>query len=378
MQQKKYFGVGAIKNLNKYLYKNKAKKVFLVTGGKSYEFCGARKILDKILKKYCVFHFTDYSPNPKLKDIKRGIKLFRKYNPDIVIAVGGGSAIDIAKTINILAVQSGDPKDYVLKKKEMTMPGKKLIAIPTTAGTGSEATCFSVVYIGKNKYSLKHKFILPVCYIIDPQFTFNLNKKYTAETGADALTQAVESYWSINSTQESKRYAARAIRIILENLDKAVSNPNRKSRSAMSYASNLSGKAINITETTACHAISYPITAYFGITHGQAVSITLSKILNYNYSVSTDDILDKRGVRYVKVIINNIIKFFGADNCRDAQEKIEYFFKKIGLAVRLSELHIFEKDLKIIINNGFNPERMKNNPRLMTEKELRRILINLL
>ncbi|MCX6794953.1 MAG: phosphonoacetaldehyde reductase [Candidatus Falkowbacteria bacterium] len=378
MPQKNYIGIGAIKNLAGYLRQNKVKKVFLVSGKKSYKLCGAKKILDPILKKYSVLNFTDFSSNPKLLAIEKGAKLFKKYDPDLVIAIGGGSAIDMAKAINILAVQDGNPRDYVLKKKEITKSGKKLIAVPTTAGTGSEATCFAVVYINKVKYSLKHKFILPTCFIIDPRFTFNLNQKITAETGADALAQAIESYWSVNSTAESKKYAARAIRIILKNLYKVVNNPDQKSRLKMSRAANLSGRAINITETTACHAISYPITSYFGIAHGQAVVMTLSSLLNYNNLVSQADVLDKRGALYVKRVIKDIIKLLGAHNCQNAQEKIESILKGVGLATRFRELNIFREDLKIIFKNSFNPERMKNNPRLVTKKELWKMLLNLL
>jgi alcohol dehydrogenase class IV len=146
----------------------------------------------------------------------------------------------------------------------------------------------------------------------------------------------------------------------------------------MSRAANLAGKAINITETTACHAISYPITSYFGVAHGQAAAITLSSILNYNNLVLRVDVLDKRGVYYVRGAIKDIIKLSGANNCQNAQEKIEGILKNIGLATRFHELNISKKDLKIILKNGFNPDRMKNNPRLMTKKELWKILLDLL
>lgn len=376
--QKTYFGVGKINVLSDYLYKNKIKKIFLVTGKKSYFECGAEKILSSILKKYSVVQFNDFSSNPKLVDIEKGIKLFKKQNPDLVISIGGGSVIDMAKSINVLAAQDGKPKEYILKKKEVLVPGKKIIAIPTTAGTGSEATRFAVVYIGKTKYSLKHQFILPSCSINDPQFTYKLNKKITAETGADAFAQAIESYWSINSTDESKKYSSKAIQLILKYFIKAVKNPNKKARLEMSRAANLAGKAINISETTACHAISYPITSYFNVAHGQAVVITLSSLLNYNSMVSSLNVLDKRGKKYVQSSIDELNNLLGVKNCQEASKKIERILKEVGLAITLNELGIYKKDLKIIIENGFNPERMKNNPRKMTKRELLKILVSLL
>lgn len=376
--QETYFGVGRINILSDYLYKNKIKKIFLVSGKKSYFECGAERILNQFFNKCDVEQFNDFSSNPKLVDIEKGIKLFKKYNPDLIIAIGGGSVIDMAKSINILAVQDGKPKEYILKKKEISIPGKKMVAIPTTAGTGSEATRFSVVYIGKTKYSLKHQFILPSCSIVDPQFTFNLNKKITAETGADAFAQAVESYWSINSTNESKKYSSKSIRLILKYFVKAVKSPNKKARLEMSRAANLAGKAINISETTACHAISYPITSFFNVAHGQAVVITLSSLLSYNNMVSKFDVLDKRGKEYAQSSINGINKMLGVENCQEAFKKIEGILKEVGLATRLGELGIYKNDLKIIIENGFNPERMKNNPRKVTKGELQKILVSLL
>jgi alcohol dehydrogenase class IV len=376
--QETYFGIGKINVLNDYLHENKIKKIFLVSGKKSYIECGAKKILSPILQKYNVKQFSDFSSNPKFTDIEKGVKLFKRQNPDLIIAVGGGSVIDMAKSINVLSTQDNNPKEYVLKNKEILVPGKKMVAIPTTAGTGSESTCFSVVYIGKTKHTLKHQFILPNCSIVDPQFTFKLNKKITAETGADALTQAIESYWSVNSTTQSKVFASTAIALILKNLSKVVNNPDNKSRSEMSRAANLAGRAINISETTACHAISYPITSFFNITHGQAVVLTLGSLLNYNSQVSSSDITDKRGVRYVKTVIKDILKLLNVNNCQKAQKKIESIMVEIGLAIRLHQLKISKKDLKIILDNGFNPERMKNNPRKVTERELRKILVSLL
>ncbi|HBA36485.1 TPA: alcohol dehydrogenase [Candidatus Falkowbacteria bacterium] len=375
--QKNYIGLGAIKNLDKYLGHNKVKKIFLVSGKMAYKLCGAEKLLRPVFEKYSVFNFTGFSSNPNLVDIKRGLKLFKKYNPDLVIAIGGGSAIDVAKTINILAAQGASPKDYILKKKKIKEPGKKLVAIPTTAGTGSEATQFSVIYIGKHKYSLKHPYILPDCAIIDPQFTLSLDKKIAAATGADALSQALESYWSVKSTPESKKYAAQAIKLILKNFQKAVKHSNRSAKLAMSRAANLSGRAINISETTACHAISYPITSYFGVPHGQAVALTLGSMLVYNSQVGTEDIMDKRGIEYVKRTIRDLIGLFGVSDVHGAKNKIHRLLKNVGLETKLSALGISNKDIRVIIKNGFNHDRMKNNPRRLTKENFLNILNDL-
>ena len=128
-------------------------------------------------------------------------------------AVGGGSVIDTAKMIKIFSANKGNPESYIRGEKEIEKSGPPMVAVPTTSGTGSESTHFAVVYIGKTKYSLAHKeHVLPEYAIVDPKFTYCLPKRITAETGIDALGQAIESYWAVGSTDESKGYAREAIK----------------------------------------------------------------------------------------------------------------------------------------------------------------------
>ncbi|MBI2654878.1 phosphonoacetaldehyde reductase [Candidatus Woesearchaeota archaeon] len=374
MHQKEYFGLNSIINLKKILSKYKPKSIFLVTGKNSYEKCGAKSILDKILKGYNVIHFYDFDVNPKLLDIKKGIKLFKKNKCDFIIAIGGGSVMDVAKSVNSFAANDGKPEDYLQKGKSIEKKGKVLVAIPTTAGSGSEATKFAVIYLNKTKYSLDNEFIIPDYAIIDPQFIMNLQKSITSSAGMDALSQGIESYWSVHSTNQSKKYSRGAIKLAIRNLAKAV-NGNKSSRIAMAKAAHLAGKAINISKTTACHAISYPITSYFNVPHGHAVALTIPSMLKYNLDINENDMIDKRGVKYVKKTINEIVKLLGYANVNDASIKIQNLMKQIGLSTKLSELGIkTNEDIEIIIKNGFNPGRVRNNPRLLTEQALRKIL----
>ena len=378
MPQQEYFGFNSINNLKNILSKHNPKSIFLVTGKDSYEKCGIKPIMDNFLNKFNVIHFYDFEVNPKLKDIERGINIFKNNNCDFVIAVGGGSIMDVAKSINILAANDGSSINYIQNGKTIKNKGKTLIAIPTTSGSGSEATRFAVIYINKTKYSLDNESMLPDYAIVDPQFTMNLPRAITASTGMDAFCQAVESYWCINSIEESKKYAKDAIRLILKNLPKAANNPSQETREEMSKAAHLAGKAINISKTTACHAISYPITSYFNVPHGHAVALTLPSMLVYNSEVNKDDLLDKRGIDYVNSIITEIIKLIGAKNAVDASQKISSLMNELGLKTKLSELRIKnQNDMDIIIKNGFNPDRVKNNPRKLTEEALRKILENI-
>lgn len=369
MRQQEIFGFGCLDKIKVIISKLRSRKIFLVTGGNSYKSSGAKQRTEKLLNGLDITIFCDFEVNPKLEDIKKGIEVFKRSKPDLVIAIGGGSVIDVAKAINSLSANHGNPVDYIKGNLKIDKPGKTLIAIPTTSGSGSEATHFAVVYVGKTKYSLAHEYILPQYSIIDPHLTTNLSSKLTATSGMDALAQAIEAYWSINSTPLSKRYSKQAINLATKFLEPAVNNPTSESRIAMSKAAHLAGKSINIAKTTACHAISYPITTYFGIPHGHAVSLTLSSMLKYNADVTKADVNDKRGVAYVKRTVKGI---------NLTSEDINKLIKSIGLETRLSELNInSEQDLDLIIKNGFNPDRVKNNPRLLTRELLRQILIQL-
>ncbi len=250
MNQQEYFGFGSIKNLEEILTKEKAKKVFLVTGRKSFKLSGAKQILDEILKDYELIKFSDFSSNPKIREIQKGLDLFQKDNFEIIVAIGGGSCIDVAKAIKMFYLEK-------YSKRKIS-----LVAIPTTAGSGSEATYFIVYYVGKEKQS---KGILdttlPDYTICDPQFTLSMPKNIAAITGIDALSQAIESYWSIYSTPESQEFSRQAIKLLMDSLDEAVNKPTKQSKQNVMMAANLAGKAINITRTTAPHSIGYPLTS---------------------------------------------------------------------------------------------------------------------
>jgi len=366
IKQQEYFGYGSIKNLKEILDKEKPKNILLVTGKKSFELCGAKQILEKMLQEYHVYAFNNFKSNPDIEDVKKAYIFFNGKQIDIIIAVGGGSSIDVAKAIKL----------FHFNETSFKVP---LVAIPTTAGSGSEATHFIVYYIGKEKQSEgKLDITLPDYVILDPTFILNLPKSIAASTGLDALSQAIESYWSIYSTQESKDYAKKAIILLIENLENSINNPDKNNKEKIFLAANLAGKAINISKTTVCHAIAYPITSYFSIPHGHAAALTLGEMLIYNFDITEKDCNDNRGVEYVKKGINEIISLIGENDAYKAKNKIQNLMQNIGLEIRLSQLGLKETDINIIIQKGFNPDRVKNNPRLLTKENLKLILKNIM
>ena len=354
-----------------YILNEKFKKIFLISGKNSFKDSGARDRLKNILFKN-ITHFYDFSPNPKIEDVTKGIKVFNSANPELILAIGGGTTLDMAKLIKGLA-NSKNPK-YDTSTNRINPKTTKIIAVPTTAGSGSESTPFAVVYINGTKYSLENESLLPNGIILDHTLTQSLTPKQTAISGMDAFSQAIESYWSVNSTDESKRYAKQSILLILDNLKEAVNNPNKNNRTKMLLAANLAGKAIAISKTTACHSISYPITSRFNVPHGHAVALTLGEVFEYNSQVQEEDYVDKRGPEYVRKTMSELMSSLKVSSPQEAKEKIKKLMQDIDLETKLSVLGI---DIGIVIKEGFNIERMKNNPRRINEESLRRLLKNI-
>lgn len=368
---------GSLSSITDHIDQQIIKRIFLVTGKNSYAASGAEKKLGTLRRNFEIIHYNDIGEIPEISKIKEGAEIFKNSDCDIVIAAGGGSVIDTAKSINIMSSHDCEAEDIVTGKKKISVKGKDLIAVPTTAGSGSESTHFAVVYSGINKYSIADEFILPEIALIDPELTYSLDPHITAVTGIDAFSQAAESYWSVNSNKESREYSREAIKLILKNLKKCVNKPDENSRYNMCMASNLAGRAINITKTTAPHALSYAMTSHFGIPHGQAVCITLPEFLEFNYHLTDENIspgIDKNEHRNH---MDELSLLLGYRNISDAKMFMKEFFDSLGLKIKLSDLGIKGTDDLKIISENINTERLNNNPRKLSKEELERILLEI-
>ena len=374
MKQITYMAPGAIETVRSLLDDRVAHSVFVVADRTAYDKSGARMYLKSALQGRVQAIFDDFAPNPKYADVMRGIKFWYTHPCDIMIAIGGGSAIDMAKLIGICGAHRGQYRELLTGEIPIRDKAAPLIAIPTTAGTGSEATHFAVVYVGGQKYSVVHANVLPDYAIIDPNLTANLPPSITAHTGLDALSQAVESLWSVNATAQSRVFASEALRLVLDNLEAAVHRPTLDVRANMCRAAHLSGKAINISKTTAPHAISYTLTSQFGVPHGLAVALTLGAVLIYNNGVTSSDCWHPKGVAQVQNDIRGINRLIGVESSEEARKHIDDLISTIGCPTRLRQIGVdTAADLETIVQN-VNTERLKNNPRALSQFELRRIL----
>lgn len=365
---------GAIETVQSLLDDRAARSVFVVADRTAYDRSGAKMYIESALQGRVHAIFDDFAPNPKYADVIRGVKLWHAHPCDMMIAIGGGSAIDMAKLIGICGTHRGQYRELLtgnIPIRDMVAP---LIAIPTTAGTGSEATHFAVVYVAEQKYSVAHANVLPDYAIIDPNLTANLPASITAHTGLDALSQAVESLWSVNATAQSRVFASEALTLVLDNLEAAVHRPTPDVRANMCRAAHLSGKAINISKTTAPHAISYTLTSQFGVPHGLAVALTLGAVLIYNNGVTSGDCWHPKGVAQVQKDIREINRLIGVVSSEEARKHIDDLISAIGCPTRLRQVGVAtDADLEILVQN-VNTERLKNNPRALSQFELRWVL----
>ena len=232
------------------------------------------------------FIIDNISPNPTIAQLFENIKLLRKKSFDVIVAIGGGSVIDISKGLSVLKV---DNKSSIIKylNGSMSVSRKEhaLIAIPTTSGTGAEVTPFATIWDDQNKkkLSLQSKFLFPDHAIIDGGLSSSLGFRMTAISGLDALSHSFESLWNKNSTPYSKSIALHAIEIILQTLPDILDSPNSlEKRTRMAWASMLAGLCISQTKTAIAHSMSYPLTSHLDVPHGLASGIFLRQILHYN------------------------------------------------------------------------------------------------
>ncbi len=365
MPTKIFFGRGEIMKTPNLIKKKKLKKILLICGSHLKKTSLLIKFINKFPDNYEINIYQDIVSKSTFSTINKLTKYCRENKFDCLIGMGGGTILDTTKAASVLSKNGGIIEDYVLfKNREIIRRGIFFIAIPTTSGTGSEVTPWSTIWgDDKKKYSLSSNlFMFPNIAIVDPELTNTLSSKTTAESGIDALCQAFESYWDNKHNIISDKHALIAIKFILGNLELAVRKKTNIARDRMAWGSMNGGLAFSNTQTNICHAISYPITGYWNIAHGQATSITLPifirEILPY---------LSKNRK-------SKLLKIMNAKDINEAEKNVLSLMLKIGLKTKLSDLNISKKDIDIVLNESFCYPQIKNIP-INYNRENLRILI---
>lgn len=309
--------------------------------------------------------YANVSPNPTLSDIEAFVATPPPQGIDLVVAVGGGSVIDFAKAATAgWAHNKGwlTRHFYENASFESSFNPLPIIAIPTTAGTGSEVTPWATVWDleQKRKLSISHSRLYPSDAVIDPALTLTTPKDITLFAGLDALSHAMESIWNRNHQQESDRYAIEAIKLIISTLPKLINDlSNLTLRERMSKAALLAGQSINLTRTALAHSISYPITLQTGMPHGLACSFTLPEILRFNYKNHPER-------------CQLMIEALDEQNIDRATNSLHLFFKTLGVANYLAKYSFSQIDSKY--GTLIDTSRASNNLEVADEKDAKQIL----
>ena len=351
-----------------------AEQIFLVADAIGYESSGAAAVLEPILRGRLAGRFEVNEPNPQWPGVLDCAGAMSEAQAGAVLAVGGGTAMDVAKLGNWLAAQPVEPETILESPPEQPASAPPVIAVPTTAGSGSEATQFAVVYRDGEKHSVAHASLRPAAAIVDPALTANLPADLTAHSGLDALCQSIESIWSIHATEDSLASARAALALTWQNLEAAVNDPTPAARSAMAWGAHLAGQAINLTQTTAPHALSYTLTSSFGIPHGAAVALTLGPVLAFNANVTAADCTDPRGPEAVHSRLALICETLGAANPAEACALFQKKVEAVNCPASLSAAGLTSGGEVETICARVNLQRLANNPRRLSVGDIRELL----
>ena len=304
--------------------------------------------------------FGSVEQNPQLSGVAETARLAREAGADAVLGVGGGSAIDTAKFSAAIALGDGEAEDYYYGRKPFPAERLTIIAVPTTAGTGSEVTQVSVISNGTEKKTINNPVFMPKAAIVDPTLSSTVPPRTTMNTGLDAMAHALEGYWSKNHQPISDLMAIEAVRLVLENLETAYKDGgNMEARTNMAMASLFGGLSFALPKTAGSHACSYPLSEDYHLPHGEAVAFTLDSFVRIN--------ADER--------LELLCRRVGLSGTEELAQRIAQLKELGGLRRTLSDLG--EVDLDKLARDCSVHGLMQNNPVPMSEAALKAMFENL-
>tara|TARA_B100001540_G_scaffold205447_1_gene180941 strand:+ start:57 stop:1154 length:1098 start_codon:yes stop_codon:yes gene_type:complete len=361
--------ISSSEDILKYINDKSFKKIFVLCGKKSFVNSGAENLLKNISNKEIKL-FYKKSEIPILEELIEIIKDIKNFKPDLFLAIGGGAVIDYAKIANVVDIRP-DLAELIVNyiypfKKKYT----KLAVIPTTAGSGAEVTSNAVIYVDGIKHSFESELLIPDHFFLIPEFLISAPNKIKASSGFDAIAQALESLVSRKSNDKSVEYASKSLRVSVNSFISFINEPNMKNATEMSIASNLAGKAISISKTTAPHAASYPFTSLFNISHGHAVSLFFEKFFKFNY-----ENIDKSETSFdLKKRFDLIFNLFDVQDINGFNSKISLIKKSANLEDDLTKFNIDIIKSSEVVLKGINLLRLGNNPVKIDGKDILNII----
>uniref|UniRef100_C5DAJ0 long-chain-alcohol dehydrogenase n=1 Tax=Geobacillus sp. (strain WCH70) TaxID=471223 RepID=C5DAJ0_GEOSW len=368
-----YVGWGALDNLLPEVERFSPKKILVVTDPALEKIGLVQRVTNPPVERgYDVEIYTDVVPEPRLETGEKLVSFTREGKFDLVIGVGGGSAMDLAKLAAVLAVHEGKVGDYLnlTGTRNIEKKGLPKILIPTTSGTGSEVTNISVLSLDTTKDVVTHDYLLADVAIVDPQLTVSVPPRVTAATGIDALTHAVEAYVSVNASPTSDGLALQAIRLIARSLRKAVENgADKQARIDMSNGSYLAGLAFFNAGVAGVHALAYPLGGQFHIPHGESNAVLLPYVMGYIRKSCT-----KRMADILNALGGNSSFLSEEEASYRCVEELERIVLDVGIPRTLGGFNIPESALESLTKDAAQQKRLlARSPLPLLEDDIRTI-----
>ncbi len=367
-----YGGEGSISNIKDVVAKEDAKKVIVFTD-KGVRSTGLVDIVLKELDESSVEYevFDNLTPEPSYEDIDRVIKEVENAQGDLIVAVGGGSVMDAAKLCAVLKGMDYTIKD-LLNDPSLAKKGVKTIMIPTTCGTGSEATCNAIVAIPEEntKKGIVSDNMIPDYVILDSKMIAKLPKSIIAATGVDALAHVVECFTSKKATPFSDTYALAGAKLIFRNIKKAYNNADdTEAKSAMLLGAFYGGVAITGSGTTAVHALAYPLGGKYHIAHGVSNAILLAHVMEFNMDVCSD-----RLAQLCDMVYPEISSKTTEEKAKYIVDAIKDIVKETGIPTSLKEFGVPAEDLEVLVESGSQQTRLLvNNMKELSIDDIRNL-----
>ena len=353
-----------------YIASKNFQRVLLVTGQRSFSWFEDKGFIDRLSTLVDTERWSNARPNPEFTNLKQGLEVTSGHDPDVIIGVGGGSVLDMAKLLAVLHDRTSADVDAVTTGPvDLSTRKVHLILVPTTAGSGAEATHFSVLYRDDVKYSIAGKGLLPDHIVLDPSLVTGGEPEQLAASGLDALCQCIESIWAKGATSQSQESATEGLRVLARSLVSFVRGDGSVAAD-IQWASHLGGHAINTSKTTAPHALAYFLTVRLGVPHGVAVASTLGYFIEH-HSASAE--LNDSSTENFNLALEIIREVLGLENGENAVEHFKALFSELGLDGPRTYWPQDNDSINKWLRSA-NPQRLGNHPLPLGQAELIQIL----
>ena len=369
-----HFGCGAIDRLPSVLASLGQNRALLVTdAGVAAAGIGTR--IEDILRAAGVTTalFDGINPNPSTGNLDAGALVARNFAPGVVVAFGGGSVLDTAKGIALMAVNDGPAGEFDYRN-EPACPGLPIVAIPTTAGTGAETNGFGVIdnHATGRKFYVGHASVLPKAVVLDPELTVGLPAQQTAATGMDVLTHALESLSSVRANPYADGINLQVIGMVFRYLPRATANGNDlEARAQLLLAAHIAGLAFATTGLGMAHALAHALSAREGAPHGIALSVLLHRVLWFNLDVCSE--------AYARAALALDVGDARADvraNAEALVDTVRAFAREVGMPGSMHDLGIEDRSVPQIVDDALADEVLANTPRPPSAEQLREVLLS--